>query len=72
MLAMSSEATLILLGSIVALLPFIGLPYTFLMVILPVLGIVVAIIAIRLRARRMMTRVPAPLEVHEEETASAE
>ncbi len=39
---MSKRATLILLGLLILLCPFIGLPYSWLMWVLPVLGLWVA------------------------------
>lgn len=49
---MSRELLLIVLGLLSALVPFIGLPYSWLMIILPVLGVAVAGIAFSLRGRR--------------------
>jgi hypothetical protein len=47
-------------GIIVALAPFSGLPLSWLEVILPVLGILTAIIGYFLRARRKSAESPAP------------
>ena len=49
---MSRESTLILLGSIVLLSPFAGLPISLLSWLLPVLGLITLGIGISLRAER--------------------
>lgn len=54
---MSHEGTLTLLGILVLLTPFLGLPYSWLMVILPIFGLAVMALSILLRARGM-SRVP--------------
>jgi hypothetical protein len=51
---MSRESLLVLLGILIALSPFSGLPLSCLMVALPVLGILVFGIGISLRARRQV------------------
>lgn len=61
---MSRETLIIILGVFAALAPFIGLPYPYLMVLLPVLGLVIAGSAFVLRLRRKATEAP-----HEERTA---
>lgn len=61
---MSRETLIIVLGLLTALSPFVGLPYPYLMVLLPILGLVVAASAFMLRVRRM----PEP-PTHEEGNA---
>lgn len=53
---MSRESTLVLLGLLIALVPFIGLPYSWLMWILPVLGLIVLTLGVTLRAKRLPSR----------------
>jgi hypothetical protein len=71
---MSHESTLLLVGIIVILSPFLGLPYSWLMVIVPVLGVAIVALSVILRARVMM-RVPqvqettAPSPVFDESTS---
>ncbi len=62
---MSHEGTLILLGILVVLTPFLGLPYSWLMVIIPLLGLLVLGFAILLRARGL-----AEVPVHREEESA--
>ena len=50
---MTTESTLILLGILTALAPFLGLPYAWLMWIVPLLGMLILAAAIVLRARRL-------------------
>ena len=50
---MTTESTLILLGILTALVPFLGLPYAWLMWLVPLLGLFVAASAVVLRARRL-------------------
>lgn len=64
---MSRESALIILGILVAVSPFVGLPLSVLAWILPVLGILTAIIGLALRLRRQRREttpepepVPAP------------
>lgn len=59
---MSRESTLIFLGVLIALSPFIGLPYSWLMVILPILALALVLIAVALRAKRLMNREPLRAE----------
>lgn len=61
---MSRESTVILLGILVAMSPFVGLPLSVLSFVLPVLGILIALIGITLRA----LSAKAPLPSHEPET----
>lgn len=65
---MSHETTLLLLGILVILAPFLGLPYSWLMVMVPILGICISALAVILRARTMQ-RAPMPSSeaVHEQE-----
>lgn len=49
---MSRESLLIGIGLLVLLSPFLGLPYSWLMVLLPVLGAVVSGVAFTLKTRR--------------------
>jgi TRAP-type C4-dicarboxylate transport system permease small subunit len=49
---MSRERILTLIGLLTALAPFLGFPYSWLMFILPVLGVLVALIALSLPRRR--------------------
>jgi hypothetical protein len=50
---MTNEGTIFLLGILIALSPFLGLPYAWLMVIIPVLGILAAAFALLARVRRL-------------------
>lgn len=61
---MSRETLIIVLALLTALSPFVGLPYPYLMVVLPVLGLIIAASALVLRIRRM-PEVP----LHEEGSA---
>lgn len=57
---MSREGIVIVLGVLVAVSPFIGLPYYLLAWVLPVLGLACAGIALSLRVRRTRARAPQP------------
>lgn len=62
---MSRESVLILVGALVILSPFVGLPLQVLAWVLPVLGLVVVGIGIALRSRRrkeLRARVAPPAE----------
>jgi hypothetical protein len=50
---MSREATLILIGLLVIVSPFSGLPVSWLQWLLPVLGIIVAVIGYSLRMEKV-------------------
>lgn len=50
---MSQESTILLLAILVMLSPFLGLPYSWLMVIVPLLGLAVAVLSVLLRMRQM-------------------
>jgi hypothetical protein len=50
---MTTESTLILLGILTALVPFLGLPYAWLMWIVPLLGLSIAATGVMLRAKRL-------------------
>lgn len=50
---MSHETTVLLLAIAVMLSPFLGLPYSWLMVIVPLLGIAIAILSVLMRMRQM-------------------
>lgn len=63
---MNSPRALVLLGILTALSPFIGLPYSWLRVLLPILGIVIVVVAFRVRAIR-----PRRVEPVYDEQASA-
>lgn len=67
---MSREGTLILLGLFVALSPFVGLPYSWLMWILPILGLIILAQAIVLRMRRLTSTQSAPRHPHDTPIAS--
>ena len=64
---MSRTGTLVLLGILVALAPFVGLPLSVLAWVLPILGVMVLLTGISLRARRAPVEEPAP-EPHEPST----
>lgn len=57
---MSREGIVIVLGVLIAVSPFIGLPYYVLAWALPVLGLTCALIALSLRVRRQRTRPSSP------------
>ncbi len=64
---MSHESTIFLLAIIIALVPFLGLPYSWLMVIVPVLALLLAFFAGVARARRLgEVHAPAPRTSYEE------
>lgn len=65
---MSHEGTLTLLGVLILLAPFLGLPYSWLMVILPLAGLSIITLSIILRARGLKEVVVHTHTVHEEET----
>jgi|GEM_PF-1376334 len=50
---MSNEGTLTLLGILIVLSPFLGLPYSWLMVVIPLLGVAVIGFSILVRMRGM-------------------
>lgn len=50
---MSRARTLILLGVLIALSPFLGLPVWILMWVLPILGLMVLLTGVSLRTRRV-------------------
>ena len=63
---MSRESVLLVLAVLVILSPFLGVPYSWLMVLLPILGVLILGIAITLRARRSFERKePEHTENHE-------
>lgn len=49
---MSRERILIALGVLIALSPFVGLPYAWLMVFLPIAGLLATLIGVTLDMRR--------------------
>ena len=51
---MTRESLLIILGLILALSPFLALPYTWLMVLVPILSLAVIVIGITLRRKRSL------------------
>jgi len=59
---MTTARALLVIGSIVALSPYLGLPYSWLMALLPLLGLATLVIALRLfrRARMRASEAPAP------------
>lgn len=59
---MKRETTIAFLGALVGLSPFLGLPYSFLMVALPVLGLIIIALGLigRLRSRTPSAREAAP------------
>lgn len=67
---MSRESTLLILGVVIILAPFLGLPYAWLMVIEPLLGLGVIALAILVRARRMTEEHPLPPPPSIDETQS--
>lgn len=67
---MSHESTIFLLGILTALSPFLGLPYSWLMVIAPALGLLTAALAVAARARSLADA-HAPRTIDEEERAHA-
>lgn len=67
---MSRESRLFVLGVLTLLAPYLGLPYAWLMVMLPILGILIIITALALRARRPKPLPHAP-KMHEEEHPAA-
>jgi len=69
---MTRESTILLLGLVTALAPFLGLPYSWLMVILPLAGFSIVILSVLLRARRMQEPISEPTVVsYEENSATA-
>lgn len=62
---MHRESSLIALGALIFVSPFLGLPYSWLMFILPVLGLVVVAIAISLRMRRRARAPQMPADTHD-------
>ena len=56
---MSKESTLLLLGVLIVLAPFLGLPYAWLMVVLPLCGVLVVALSIALKKGTVET-------IHEE------
>lgn len=57
---MSRAGTLILLGILIALTPFLGLPLSLLAWVLPLLGLMVVLTGVSLRRRKQEERVPEP------------
>lgn len=57
---MSRSLILVLLGVLVALSPYVGIPYSYLMWVLPVLGLVVLLMGLSLKKGRV-----AETEAHE-------
>lgn len=59
---MAREVTLIILGVLVALSPYLGLPVRALAVLLPVLGLIIAVLGLIARTRLVQSRsvVPPP------------
>lgn len=62
---MNRERALIFLSVLVIISPFVGLPYSWLSLILPLLG--VASVLVVLSRMRLRTKVPTP-DIHEKET----
>ncbi|HRH24401.1 MAG TPA: hypothetical protein PK109_02325 [Candidatus Paceibacterota bacterium] len=62
---MARSSILILLGILVLLTPYLGLPYAWLMVLLPILGLCVLLIGITLRGKRRAPVIaPESYETH--------
>lgn len=64
---MHRESILIVLGVITAVMPYLGLPYGWLMFALPVLGLLILIIGLSLRMKRRAREMPpvtTPNEAH--------
>lgn len=55
---MSRESVLVLIGVLVAVSPFSGLPVTWLAWILPVMGVAVLLIGVSLKAQKLLTPLP--------------
>ncbi len=64
---MSREGMLMILGALVALLPFLGIPSAWFMVLLPVLGLCILGLALSLRARLQQAPKSTVLPIHESE-----
>lgn len=65
---MSKEGTIMLCAVVVAVSPFVGLSYSWLMWLLPILGLVMFSLALSLRVRRQRARMTPPTPpIHEEE-----
>lgn len=63
---MSRESVLIVVGILVAISPFSGLPVSWLVWILPIMGAIVAVIGMTYKAQSVLATIPAL----EDETAS--
>ncbi len=62
---MARSSILILLGALVVLTPYLGLPYSWLMALLPILGVCVILIGITLRSKRRAAVIaPESYETH--------
>lgn len=59
---MQKRTVLVVIGIIIALSPFAGLPYSALMWLLPILGIITAVLAYPFRARPRAVASDAPHE----------
>lgn len=53
---MSRESVLLILTIVVILTPFLGLPYSWIMVVIPVLGFAILGIGVTLRIRRTRSK----------------
>lgn len=51
---MTREGTLIMLGILVAVLPFIGLPLSLLHWLIPIVGLLISVVGLSLRKKRLM------------------
>ncbi len=67
---MKNGRTLIILGALVIVAPFIGLPYSWLRFMLPVLGALVLVAGVRSRPRRAQEPVPAAEPSYDEQDAA--
>lgn len=68
---MSREGIIMVLGVVVILSPFVGLPYAWLFWVLPIIGIAVFALALSLRVRRQRARaVVVTPQSHEQEPSS--
>ncbi len=67
---MSRESTLILLGILIALTPFVGLPLLWRAILLPIFGALVVLIGITLRAHKLARKTDLP-EAASSEIASS-
>lgn len=62
---MTTARLLIVFGVLVLVSPYLGLPYSWLMFLLPVLGVVILALGVRLHQKARKASAPAPYDTQQ-------